>query len=81
MLLLLRFGAKKISKITQKMSPMRINKGEYTPLKGAKFFAILHKYTKHKFIANIDKTTLNINHFAYFKAIKRLKICLQKPTR
>ena len=27
-----RFGAKKISEITQKMSPTRINKGEYTPL-------------------------------------------------
>ena len=41
-------------------------------------FAILHEYTKHKFIANIDKTALNINHFAHFNSDKEIKNLLAK---
>ena len=39
---------------------------------------ILHEYAKHKFIANIDKTTLNINHFAHFNSDKEIKNLLAK---
>ena len=41
-------------------------------------FAILHKHSKHKFIANIDKTALNINHFAHFNSDKEIKNLLAK---
>ena len=64
-LLLPRFGAKKSAK-SRKRCRLRakktINKGKLqTALKvlNSLFkFAILHEYTKHKFIAGIDKTAL-----------------------
>ena len=64
-LLLPRFGAKKSAK-SHKRCRLRakktINKGKLqTSLKvlNSLFkFAILHEYTKHKFIAGIDKTAL-----------------------
>jgi DNA integration/recombination/inversion protein len=67
-LLLPRFGAKKSAK-SRKRCRLRakktINKGKLqTALKvlgalNSLFkFAILHQYTKHKFIAGIDKTAL-----------------------
>lgn len=63
--LLPRFGAKKSAK-SRKRCRLRakktINEGKLqTALKvlNSLFkFAILHEYTKHKFIANIDKTAL-----------------------
>ena len=65
MLLLPRFGAKKSAK-SRKRCRLRANE----TIKAGKLqtslkvlnslfkFAILHEYTKHKFIAGIDKTAL-----------------------